>query len=45
MATKATPNLPAASRMKAPTATNKSLVKAKGSMAKAGKKMMGKKAC
>jgi hypothetical protein len=45
MATKATPSLPSASRLKAPTATNKSLVKAKGAMVKAGKKMMGKKAC
>jgi hypothetical protein len=45
MATKATPSLPAASRLKAPTATNKSLVKAKGAMGKPAKKMMGKKAC
>jgi len=45
MATKATPNLPAASKLKAPTATNKSLVKAKGAMGKSSKKMMGKKAC
>ena len=44
MATKATPNLPAASKLKAPTTTNKSLVKAKGAMAKPAKKMMGKKA-
>ena len=45
MATKATPNLPGASRVKAPVATAKSLVKAKGAIAKPAKKMMGKKAC
>jgi hypothetical protein len=45
MATKATPSLPAASRLKGPTTTNKSAVKAKGAMGKSSKKMMGKKAC
>jgi hypothetical protein len=45
MATKSTPNLPAASRLKAPATATKSAVKAKGSMAKVGKKMMGKKVC
>ena len=45
MATKATPNLPASSRMKYPTATKQSAVKPKGAMGKPAKKMMGKKAC
>ena len=45
MATKATPNLPAASRLKAPATATKSAVKPKGAMAKPAKKMMGKKAC
>lgn len=45
MATKSTPNLPAASKLKAPASSSKSLVKAKGAMGKPGKKMMGKKAC
>jgi hypothetical protein len=45
MATKATPNLPAASRLKAPATASASAVKPKGSMGKSGKKMMGKKAC
>jgi hypothetical protein len=45
MATKATPNLPAASRLKGPAATNQSSVKPKGAMGKPAKKMMGKKAC